>query len=77
MTTQDEAENLGMGKTMIVVIMFLFVVALSGCSRQKEVDEVLRMHEQAWNACIEQGGVPNGAWFNERILAGCIFKGEK
>lgn len=56
---------------LIVGLMALLVV--SGCetSRDKEARE---MNKQAWDACLNSGGVPLGSWFDAAVLSDCKYK---
>ena len=56
-------------------IAFLIVawsaLLVAGCSDNAEL---CANNKNAFKACLDSGGVPIQSWFNENIIADCIYK---
>lgn len=55
------------------LILLFVVVFISGCGQTEKQIKQAQMHEQAWKACINSGGIPIGSWFNEVVISNCIY----
>lgn len=53
-----------------LLILTILLVSL-GCSKDGTFEA---NNKAAFKACIETGGVPLQAWFNEKVLGDCIYK---
>jgi hypothetical protein len=62
-----------LNKIAMLLAVCCSAVLVAGCD-DDERKAVYEMHERAWQACIANGGVPTGSWFNERVLSDCIYK---
>jgi len=60
--------------TLYFTIAFIWLLAVTGCGKSDSQIKQEKMHDQAWAACINSGGVPTGSWFNEMVLSDCIYK---
>lgn len=56
-----------------VLALFIFIAlsAAAGCSEDAQFKA---NNNAAFKACIESGGVPMQAWFNEKVLGDCVYK---
>ena len=54
-----------------VALSTLIALSVTGCG---ENPEFAANNRAAFKACIDTGGVPVQAWFNEKVLGDCIYK---
>ena len=58
-------------KLSAVTLLTLIALLAAGCGENPEFAANNRV---AFKACIDTGGVPVQAWFNEKVLGDCIYK---
>jgi hypothetical protein len=61
-----------MKKLNMCILILIAFLSVTGCS--KEDKNFNANNKKAFDACINSGGVPLQAWFNEKVLGGCIYK---
>jgi protein involved in sex pheromone biosynthesis len=62
-------------KRTILLLVALICLLVSGCSdaKQDQIEHKKRSLE-AWQVCIDKGGVPIQSWHSEYVLGDCKFK---
>ena len=56
-------------KKILIICLMLFI---TGCETDLQI-ETKKRQKQAWDACLEKGGVPLQSWFSDTVLADCKF----
>ena len=58
-------------RNAMALSVLIALLAVTGCG---EDEQFKANNDAAFKACIESGGVPLQAWFNEKVLGDCVYK---
>lgn len=67
----EKVKNMKKLNRSAVALSALIALLVAGCGENPEFQANNRA---AFKACIDTGGVPVQAWFNEKVLGDCIYK---